>query len=161
MPEVPQELLDQLYVCSDCAAETGGDGLRPGSEFPWSKAPKYKHGLRRGAYCKRHQSLRSGAANAKRLANAPKDGEVWQKKRAAEKRYRERRGTGYLEIQRERMRAYRKRHPDRARASVAAWAEKNRAKRKESQDAYVARRRLRGVRPLRARRPEEGGGNGE
>lgn len=155
MPDVPAELLSQTYQCPDCAAE--GLGPKPGSEFSWAAAPKYKDGVRRVNYCKVHQSKRASASRAKRLAESPKDGPVWAAKRAADRRYVDKNRDAWREKQVERSRRWRKLHPEASRAAVATWAEKNRAKRKASQDAFVQRRRLRGVRPIRGKRREEGG----
>lgn len=154
MPDVPEEFLSQSYQCADCAAE--GLGPKPGAEFSWVSAPKYKGGVRRTPYCKAHQSKRASASRAKRLAEEPKDGPVWEAKREADRRYVERHRAEWRKKQAERSRRWRQRHPEQARLSVAAWAEKNRAKRKQSQDAFVQRRRLRGVRPIRGKRREEG-----
>ena len=158
MPDVPQELLSQTYQCPDCAAE--GLGPKPGSEFSWAAAPKYKDGVRRVNYCKAHQSKRASASRAKRLAESPKDGPVWEAKRASDRRYVDRNRVEWRKQQAERSRRWRQRHPEQARMSVAAWAEKNRAKRKESQDAYIQRRRVRGVRPIRGKRGQ-GGSDGQ
>jgi hypothetical protein len=155
MPDAPEELLNQRYQCPDCAAE--GLGPKLGSEFSWPKAPKYRDGVRRNNYCKAHQSKRTSASRAKRLAESPKDGPVWEAKRATDRRYVDRNRDEWRKKQAERSRLWRQRHPEQARLSVAAWAEKNRAKRKESQNAFVQRRRLRGVRPIRGKRREEGG----
>lgn len=159
MADVPEELLHQLYPCPDCAAETGGDGLRPGTEFSWVAAKAYRGGVRRAAYCKRHQALRSSQSRKKRLAAEPKDGAVWAAKRAADQDYRERNLEERRAQEREAARRYRQRHPERARLSVATWAARHPETRKRSQVAYRERRRLRGVRPVREkRRPAEGDG---
>ena len=151
---VPEELLQKEYACPDCAAETGGDGLRPGTEFAWVPAKNYRYNLRRNTYCKRHQSIRSSASRKKRLASEPKDGPVWQAKRAADLALKERHPDRRREQTRLAAARYRQNHPERARAAVRAWAERNPEQRKVSQDAYRQRHKLRGVRPVRRKRSE-------
>jgi hypothetical protein len=155
MPDVPEELLHQRYPCPDCAAETGGDGLRPGTEFSWVAAKGYKGGVRRVAYCKRHASRRASESRKKRLAAEPKDGQVWAAKRATDRALRERNLDERRAQERAAAQRYRQRHPERARLSVLAWAARHPETRKQSQDAYRERRKLRGVRPVRQKqRPE-------
>ena len=134
--EVPDAVLNQSYRCADCAKETGGDGLQPGSEFNWARAPKYKLGFRKQSYCKRHQSLRNGAAQKKRLQQpeAKEARRAWDREHW--KRYQARR---YAD-----SRAWYARHREERAEAYRAWVERNPGKRKASQDAWRARQRLRG-----------------
>lgn len=144
--EVPDELLQQLYQCKDCAKE--GIGPLPGTEFNWVKAARYKNGVRRDAYCKRHQNIRKVAANKK----ARQDPEVNQRLLDY---YKGRREKDQPKA-RLRQARWRKKHPELAASHYYDWLERNRAKRKESQDAYRERRRVRGSQPVRRkRRPDE------
>lgn len=153
---VPEELLQQLYRCPDCAAEHGDDGMRPGSAFPWTKAARYRNGFRRGAYCKVHQSRRSSKARRKQLAEAPKDSPVWQAKRAADNVWNEKNRKKRREQWRAASKTWRKRHPEAARSAVANYAERRRQNEHEELDPIVTRRRERGTRPLRRKRNEGG-----
>lgn len=134
--EVPDDLLRQSYVCKDCARETGGDGVQPGTAFNWARAPRYALGFRRQAYCRRHQSIRNGRAQKDRMQQP----EAREKRRAWDRenwsRYRARR---YAD-----NRAYYARKRDERAQAYREWVEANPEKRKASQDAWRARRRLRG-----------------
>jgi hypothetical protein len=154
-PYVDAADLEHFYQCPMCAAE--GIGPKRGDAFQWPKAKGYAKGYRRSNNCKAHESQRVAARQKQRLADAPKDSTVWEKKRQDTKSWRDAHRERHLAQSRAAAKRWRDKHPEQARASVAAWAEKNRAKRKESQDAWAARKRLRGVQPIRGKRREDGG----
>lgn len=142
--EVPEELLAQEYPCKDCADERGGDdkGLNPGSAYTWVRAKAYKGGVRRTAYCKRHQSIRNGRAQKTRMQQP----EAKAKRRAWDRENWRR----YVTARYAAYRSYYRRNRERRLAYYAEWAAANPDKRKASQDAWRERRRLRG-RPVAVR----------
>lgn len=132
--EVPEEQLRSLYQCADCALE--GLGPKPGSEYNWVKAARYKGGVRRLPYCKVHQSARNGAAQKKRMQRP----EAKQKRRA----WFRANWTRYRAANYAASRAYYQRKREERAAQYREWVAANPEKRKASQDAWRQRQRLRG-----------------
>ena len=135
---------EAMYPCPDCAAEQGDAGLNPASEFYWVKAPRYKDGVRRSPHCKRHTKARQLAARNK---SEPGSGTREAKRRADRAD-----AARNRDKQRVHSATYRKRHPEKVAERYRNWVERNRDKRKATQDAYQQRKRLRGVRPQRPKR---------
>lgn len=150
---VPPEQLAAEYQCPRCAAE--GIGPKPGSDYTWTTAARYKGGVRRAAWCKAHQSKASSAAQKQRLAAHGPGTPVRDKFRAG---WRKSTAT-YRAVHPDRAKAsakkYRETYPDRVAAMKARWEEANPEKRRAIRDAYRAKQRLRGVPQVRQReRPE-------
>jgi hypothetical protein len=136
---VVDELLAQQYRCADCAKETGGDGLNPAEAFAWRAAPRYRLGVTRQGYCRRHQSIRNSAAQRERLKD--KDARKAQTERTlqalpqdpAERSARRKKHDQLYSLRHREARALRYRD----------WVERNPEKRKASQDEWRARQRHR------------------
>lgn len=149
--DVPAELLREQYPCRDCAEERGDEGLNPGDAYAWVRAPKYRLGFRRTAYCRRHQSIRNGRAQKARMQRP----EAKAKRRAWDRAN----WTRYIATRYAAYRSYYRRNRAKRAAAYAEWAAANPEKRRASQEAWRERRKLRG-RPVAVRpklRPEDGG----
>lgn len=90
-------------------------------------------------YCKAHQYARSASSRARSLATSEA---ARAKKRAADKRYRER----HKDERNAASRGWKQRNPLKVQAWYAAWVRRNPELRRRSQEAYRERRRLRAER---------------
>lgn len=122
----PRHCPDDERWCPDCARERGGSGCTP--------LPDFNQGQ---DYCRRHMLARKNASRAKTLATSE---EARAKKRAADKRYRERHATERATY----LQTWKKRNSQKVAQWYARWVAANPEKRRESQDAWRQRRSLRG-----------------
>jgi hypothetical protein len=111
--------------CPDCARERGGSGCTPLTEFGANKK-----------FCRRHLQARKIASRAKMLATSE---EARRKKRAADKRYRDRHVVERADY----LKGWKKRNPEKVAAWYARWVKANPEKRQASRDAWRNRQTLR------------------
>lgn len=108
--------------CPDCARERYGAGCVPLDEFRGEQH-----------YCKRHELARKRASRAQSLAASE---EARAKKRAHDRRYRER----HKDQRQAYLVEWKRRHAEKVASWYARWAKANPEKRRESQEAWRRRR---------------------
>jgi hypothetical protein len=122
-------LLAASYRCAD------HDALLPADQFAWRREPRRANGVDRQAYCRTHQSQRNSAAQKKRMQQT--EARKAQTERAKARRPKDKAARAAW------TKMDRRRNPGKYADRYNDWLERNRDKRKVSQDAYRERQKLR------------------